>query len=136
MKISACYLPSSLILILLGGCASIAGPSEQPISVVVNSSSGEVKDVACTLSNSRGSWSLIAPGRTVVTKSASPMQVRCEKRDVGIGTITLTSSKSAIVAAAILGGGSVSGAATGGALTAASDDSFLYPTSVTVTLTN
>jgi hypothetical protein len=128
-------LLSVLTCIFLFGCASIAGPSEQPVAVEVRSNGAEVRDVACTLTNSRGTWAVNAPGRVVITKSASPLQVRCEKRDVGSGSATLTSSKSALVAAAILTGGSASGSATGGAMTAASEDSYLYPTSVTVTLT-
>jgi hypothetical protein len=121
-------------VVFVSGCTSIAGPSEQPVAVSVTANGAPVADVSCVLTNPRGSWNVSAPGRVVIAKSSAPLEVKCEKIGVGVGSATLTASKSAIVAASVLAGGSVSGAVTGGAMTAASDDSYLYPTSVSVTL--
>ena len=70
----------------LEGCASVAEGSTQPIMV----STAPVSGATCTLTNTRGKWSVVTPGSVVVQKSSSVIKADCVKdgwRD-GIGYLT------------------------------------------------
>lgn len=59
----------------LSGCASTIDGATQSIYVETT----PVEGAACICSNDRGQWPLTSPGSAVVQKSASVLEIRCNK---------------------------------------------------------
>lgn len=69
-------------LILLSACATITAESEQTISVQTTP-----PGASCSLRNDQGSTSLDeTPGSATVTRSYSPLTIRCEKDGMSAST--------------------------------------------------
>lgn len=67
--------------LLSAGCSSLARASEetQLVTVQVLDNGSEVAGVDCTLSNTFGSWRMLAPGGVTVRRSADELVVECRK---------------------------------------------------------
>ena len=121
-------LPLAL-LVLVSGCASIAGEKLQPISVKTMQDGKEIPGVNCSLKNDAGSWSVTTPNSVIVHKSTGDMSVDCNK-DVAIaGHETLVSKSNGVVWGNILIGGGI-----GYIVDRNTGAGFDYPNEVTVTL--
>ena len=96
---------TSLVLLTISGCASIAGEKMQPITFKTIKDSTEVAGVGCAITNDAGSWFVTTPGSVTVHKSTGDLSVDCKKDDL-FGHETLVSkSNGAVWANIILGGG-------------------------------
>ena len=75
MKLSA-----ALALMALGvavsGCATIIDGSSEKIGITT----GAVTGAHCVLSNGRGQWSVVTPGKVTVERSKHDMKVPCSKQ--------------------------------------------------------
>jgi hypothetical protein len=71
---------SMVSLVVLSGCASVVGGTDQAVVIETKNKAGEhVPDVACIATNSRGSWLTISPSTIVVQRSSSALKVECHK---------------------------------------------------------
>ena len=61
------------VSVLNAGCASVVDGATQTVTVATVPASG----AACTLSNDRGSWSVVSPGSAVIKKSESVLAIVC-----------------------------------------------------------
>ena len=59
----------------VSGCASVAEGNTQPITVAT----APIAGATCTLSNTRGKWSVVTPGTVIVEKSNSVIKAVCVK---------------------------------------------------------
>ena len=62
------------VSLLTAGCASVVDGATQTITVATAPVSG----AACTVSNARGSWSVVSPGSAVIKKSESVLAIVCK----------------------------------------------------------
>tara|TARA_B100001741_G_C16475454_1_gene562238 strand:+ start:317 stop:694 length:378 start_codon:yes stop_codon:yes gene_type:complete len=113
-------------LILLTSCASTMSGSSQNITVTSN-----VQGATCTLSNDKGTWSLVTPGSAVISSSRVNLALTCAKEGYVNGVASLPSKHkdSATWGNVILGGG------IGYIIDRKSGAAFIYPQQVTVNLT-
>ncbi|RYG60369.1 MAG: hypothetical protein EON60_07385 [Alphaproteobacteria bacterium] len=82
------YLP--LALIALTGCAAIIDGTQQPLNIV----STPAKGAECTLTNSKGSWTLAeTPGQVIVHRAYGDLKVDCKKGDMTGLTVAESSTK-------------------------------------------
>lgn len=66
-------------LITLTGCASITSEGTQSVRIEVEDEAGvEVSNVACTLENDKGIYTVTPPGNVLVKKSSKDLSVICE----------------------------------------------------------
>lgn len=95
-------------LSMLGGCASITGSQNQPLSVATRDLNGvEVKRAECTLNNNKGQWYVSTPGTVMVVRSSDDLLVMCEKENYETGYVTAISSVKGMMFGNILFGGVV-----------------------------
>ncbi len=123
LKISAC-----LTALLLGGCASITGTHQQPVSVQTTQGSEIVSGASCTLSNDAGKWFVKSPGSVIIKKSTGDLLVECARDDLA-GFETVISKANTNVWGNLLLGGII-----GYAVDRNSGAGFDYPGAVTVRL--
>jgi uncharacterized protein YceK len=73
-------LSAALALMALGvavsGCATIIDGSSEKIGITT----GSVTGAHCVLSNGRGQWSVVTPGKVTVERSKHDMKVTCSKQ--------------------------------------------------------
>ncbi|MBI3571046.1 MAG: hypothetical protein HY082_08085 [Gammaproteobacteria bacterium] len=80
MKYSAGIAALLLVVGLTSGCATITSTEMQPVTVTTHSAEGQpVEQVACSLKNDVGSWSVTSPGVVSVKRSAEDLMVECKK---------------------------------------------------------
>jgi len=72
--------------LILSGCASVTSGTTQQIRAATTPVSG----AACTLTNSRGQWSVVSPGSVEVGKSATVLKIVCVKSGYQDGVAYLT----------------------------------------------
>jgi hypothetical protein len=101
-------LKSAILLaaVALTGCASVSGGNVQKMYVQAQTQAGAaVSGAECTLSNDKGSWRLTAPGDTSIVRSNKRMEVKCDKRPLPQGVVSVESStRGAMYGNIILGG--------------------------------
>ncbi|HEY1998498.1 hypothetical protein [Paraburkholderia sp.] len=66
------------------------------MSIATVDSTGPVADAKCTLTNSKGNWSLTAPNDVDVRRSDSDLQIKCEKPGYDPVVTTLKAAKTQI----------------------------------------
>ena len=114
------------IFLFLLSCASTMSGNNQPVNISTN-----VSGAKCTLTNEKGSWSVLTPGSAVVTNSRENLSVRCEKNGYQSAIVSVPSKHkdSATWGNVVLGGGIgyIWDRKTGAA--------FIYPSTVSLTLT-
>lgn len=72
---------SILSLVIISGCASVVGGTDQTVVVETRNKQGEsVPNVACTVKNGRGSWLTVSPSYVVVQRSSTKLEVACHKQ--------------------------------------------------------
>jgi hypothetical protein len=105
MKIAA-TLGLLLVGALLGGCASITGTKNQPISVRSSCGMAQVSGAACKLSNDKGEWHVNStPGSVTIQKAYGDLAIECEKAGLGKGVGIYKSTANSSVYGNILFGG-------------------------------
>lgn len=77
--------------LLLGGCASITGSSQQSVSVETRQETAQVSGAACELVNAKGKWFLTSPGSVQIQRSNDDLQVTCNKPGLEPGRASVTS---------------------------------------------
>jgi len=77
--------------LLLGGCASITGGSQQSVSVETRQETAQVSGAACELVNAKGKWFLTSPGSVQIQRSNDDLQVTCNKPGLEAGRASVTS---------------------------------------------
>jgi hypothetical protein len=71
-------------LAVLGGCATLTEDStDQLLEVHVVQDNRELTGVGCVLTNQRGRWFVVAPGRVTVARYGRPLVVDCKRDGVG-----------------------------------------------------
>ena len=63
---------------MLSACASIVSGDEQQVTVVTAAHAQPVAGSACTLRNTRGMWTVVAPGTAKIRRADDALWVRCE----------------------------------------------------------
>jgi hypothetical protein len=113
---------------LLGGCASITGTNNQPISVRSSCGMAQVSGAACKLRNDKGEWYVNnTPGSVTIQKAFGDLAVECQKVGLGRGVSIYKSTANASVYGNILVGGLI-----GFAIDSGSGSGFDYPQSMSV----
>lgn len=77
--------------LLLGGCASITGGSQQSVSVETRQEAAQVSGAACELVNAKGKWFLTTPGSVQIQRSNDDLQVTCNKPGLEPGRASVVS---------------------------------------------
>lgn len=119
--------------LFIGGCASVTGTSNQPVSV--RSTCGGVKQVsgaACKLTNDKGEWHIAStPGSVFIQKAYGDLAVECQKPNLGQGVGVFKSTANASVYGNLLVGGLI-----GYAIDAGGGSGFDYPQLMTIEICN
>lgn len=116
-------------LLVVTGCASIAGEKMQPISVQTTQDSKEVAGVGCTLMNDAGKWFVTSPGSVTVHKSTGDLAIDCIKDGNVAGHETLVSKSNGAIWGNVIAGGGV-----GYLVDRNTGAGFNYPDSITIVL--
>ena len=66
-----------LLVIVLNGCATLTNEPTQPVNFVVTGCEA-VKNIECSVSNKRGSWTFEPPATVYIRRSDDALRVRCE----------------------------------------------------------
>jgi len=96
-----------LVAVLVSGCASITGTTNQSVSIQTREQAGkEVVAASCELTNQKGKWFITSPGSVTVTRSNDDMQILCTKRGYEPGRASVVSAtKGSMFGNLLLGGG-------------------------------
>ncbi len=114
---------------LLGGCATVSdAPLQQQVEVHAVLDYQEVATVGCVLTNDRGRWFVVAPGRVTIARSAEPLVVSCKKAGMGAGQEAYGARHDALS----LIGNTAGTAGVGLVLDTYSGASWYYPANLTV----
>ena len=97
----------SIFFVILNGCASITGESNQPISITVKDENGKaLKEVNCTVVNDKGAYEVTAPGFVNIQRSATDISVTCKKEGYPDGLAkAISRARGNMWGNVILGGG-------------------------------
>ena len=79
VPLSAPLAAKALLLLGLGGCATLTGNTEQMVLVQTIQDNRELNGAGCILSNDVGKWFVTTPGRITIRKSQEPLKVDCRK---------------------------------------------------------
>ena len=94
--------------VLMTGCASITGTTNQSVSIQTLQTGGtEVAGANCELANAKGKWFLTTPGSTTITRSNDDMQVICKKDGHEPGRASVVSATKGSMFGNILFGGGI-----------------------------
>jgi hypothetical protein len=77
--------------LILGGCASITGGTQQSVSVETRQDTTQVSGAACELVNAKGKWFLNSPGSVQIQRSNDDLQVTCNKPGLETGRASVVS---------------------------------------------
>jgi hypothetical protein len=77
--------------LILGGCASITGGTQQSVSVETRQDTAQVSGAACELVNAKGKWFLSSPGSVQIQRSNDDLQVTCNKPGLETGRASVVS---------------------------------------------
>lgn len=125
-----CLCAAGLVLLQMGGCASIVTGQNQSISVQAQNQRGEkVAGAQCKLSNNKGQWFVTTPGSTVVHRSFENLAVQCEKESHEPSVTGAVSTTQAMAFGNILIGGII-----GAAVDVGTGAAYDYPSMITVTM--
>jgi hypothetical protein len=96
-----------LSALLLHGCASITGTTNQQLAVSTNNTDGKaLQGAACKVSNDRGTWDVKTPAFVDVRRSAEDLNVVCKYEGQPDGLVKAISRASGgMMGNIILGGG-------------------------------
>ena len=76
---SAALAAKALLLIGLGGCATLTGNTDQMVLVQTIQDNRELTGAGCILSNDVGKWFVTTPGRITIRKSQEPLKLDCKQ---------------------------------------------------------
>lgn len=65
----------------LGGCASMTGSKNQPVSVETFDGKGNPVEARCIATNDKGQWHVRTPGSLVFIKSTQDLAISCKSED-------------------------------------------------------
>lgn len=121
---SALFITATLILT---GCATIRYGTQQQVAV----NTGTVKDAKCTLSNSKGIWTVNnTPGDIKIKRGPHPLQVTCLKNGYAPKTLIFKSKVSPM----LLGDIALPGGSAAAVIDYADGAAFRYPDVISVPL--
>ncbi|UVW29984.1 hypothetical protein [Massilia sp. H6] len=69
--------------LFIGGCATLSDSPHQQLELHAVLDYQEVAGVGCVLSNDKGRWFVVLPGRVTVTRSTQALVVSCQKDGMG-----------------------------------------------------
>ena len=110
------------------GCASIVKGTEQTVSLSTVCGGKPVTDASCTLSNSKGQWSVTTPGSVILHKAYGELSVTCSKEGLRLAPVEQFESS----AGNSVWGNFIAGGVIGYAIDAGSGAGFEYPQSMTI----
>lgn len=67
--------------VMMSGCAVMFSGTTQPMQITATKNNGIVAGAQCTATNDRGSYTLTAPGTTIVHKGHKALQISCKSTD-------------------------------------------------------
>lgn len=70
----------------LAGCSALVPTPYERMTIRSDPDTG----IHCTLTNDRGTWSLITPGEVIVARSSTPLKIRCDKPGYTVGAENVT----------------------------------------------
>jgi len=118
------------LISLLSACASITGTTGQSISVQTRAKNGkEVKEAACDLTNSKGTWYVTTPGSIQIRRSNDDMQVICRKDGLDTGRASVVSDTKGSMFGNILFGGGI-----GAIVDHSNGSAYEYPTLIQIVM--
>jgi hypothetical protein len=109
------------------GCASVVDGRGQPMAVQTTLGGWPVAGVSCTLTNSKGTWTVTTPATTHILRAHDPLTITCDKPGVSTGTLTVLSRVKGLAFGNLIVGG-VPGAITD----VTTGNAFDYPDTVNV----
>lgn len=120
------FLSSSLLSLLITGCASITTGQNQSVSV----STTPVGGATCSLENNKGKWYIPStPGSVTVHRSYNDLKINCEKKGYRKSMKSIASSTKAMAFGNVLFGGVI-----GAGVDVASGAAYDYPTDILVAI--
>ena len=118
---------AALAALALGGCATIVGGTNQPLSVQTQHKGSEVAGASCKLSNSKGTWFLTSPGSVTVNRSYGDLAINCTHEKAPPGSMLVKSTTKALAFGNILFGGLI-----GVGVDVATGSAYDYPSLITL----
>jgi len=94
-------------LVLVSGCSTITQSETQRLSVTATHEGAPLKDVDCSLTNDKGTWTAKASGQVDVRKSGENLNVLCKKEGFVDGLLTAISRAAASMFGDIIFGGGI-----------------------------
>ncbi|WP_300752057.1 hypothetical protein [Janthinobacterium sp.] len=94
-----------MAMLVLTGCASVAGEKFQPVSIQTIHENKEVSGIGCNLSNDAGNWFVTSPGSVMVHKSTGDLIIDCKKGSLAGNNTLVSKSNGAVWGNILLGGG-------------------------------
>ncbi|WP_144022311.1 hypothetical protein [Caballeronia sordidicola] len=89
----------------IASCASIVSGETEPINIQTAIGRARVVGASCSLTNSKGTWSVTTPGTVKILRAYGALNVDCQMPGVSDGTLRVKSStKSLAFGNAIVGG--------------------------------
>lgn len=94
-----------MLSIAITGCATLAGDTVQPITVITTcKGSTKVVEAVCTLINDRGAWFVTTPGAVLVRRTSQDLSIVCTRRGESQGLLLVSSSNTGMVSNVLIGG--------------------------------
>jgi hypothetical protein len=122
------YGVPSLLLLLIGGCASVTTGEYQTVQFAARDSKSNVLDaVNCEWKNSREAGSVLTPGTARIKRDYDALHVVCRKEGFAPGMASVNSKAQSAMAGNILAGGVI-----GAAVDHSTGNAYEYPPVITV----
>ncbi|RKP48289.1 hypothetical protein D7S89_13275 [Trinickia fusca] len=123
------------LAILTTGCATVTGGTTQNVSVKTQKNAADVAGADCTLSNSRGSWTVATPGTVSVHRAKDDLNIHCSKdgeRDIIMAVKSRTRTGTIVGNVVLLG----VGALVLDGVDKANGSAYAYPETITASFVN
>lgn len=124
---SVSWLPFTLALVALSGCASIVDGTKQTLSVKAMDNGNSLADAQCSLKNDKGTWFVRTPGTVTVHRSYDALNVKCKHPGYQTALIKSESSTKGMAFGNILFGGII-----GAGVDMSDGAAYNYPNLITV----
>lgn len=117
------------LAVVLPGCASITTGTGQDVLIDTVADARPVSGASCEVSNDKGAWTVITPGKLQVKGSAKPLIIQCTHAQFERGYGSFESKAKSMAFGNILIGGAI-----GAAIDISSGAAFEYPGMLSVVL--
>lgn len=99
------FFIGALTLLTINGCASLVEGSKQEVAIQTVHNGSQVFNSRCHIKNNESEKSVITPGRVLIEKSTSYLEITCKKTGLPDGSIKAESGTGVAVFGNILFGG-------------------------------